>query len=77
MRLPTLEQFIAWDSALGLRRTAVLGLTLWMTWRSFLWAGVYANAHSTTEGALVLAAVLGPIATLQTFVFRIYSDGKA
>lgn len=73
------ERFAAWDSAVGARRTIVLGITLWMTWRSFLWAAEFATL-SKFDGsgtALVIGAVLVPIAALQTFVFRIYSESKS
>jgi hypothetical protein len=71
-------QFVAWDAAIGVRRTAVLGITLWMTRRSFLWATQYAAA-TTTDGAstaLVIAAVLAPISLLQGYVFKAYLESK-
>ena len=74
----TPEQFAAWDAAIGPRRTAVLAITLWMTWRSFLWATQYAGA-STADGssvALVVAAVLAPISLLQGYVFKAYLESK-
>lgn len=77
--MSTPETFAAWDSAIGARRTAVLGITLWMTWRSFLWATEYAGAHAAADGAsiaLVIAAVLAPISVLQAYVFKAYLESK-
>lgn len=72
-----------WDRLLGLRRTAVLFVTLWMTWRSFTWAAEYASALLTVEGpdkwlsaAAMVAAVLAPIAALQAAVFKSYIESK-
>jgi len=75
----TPKQFIDWDNAIGVRRTAVLAITLWMTWRSFLWATEYAKAQASMEGAsvaLVIAAVLAPISVLQAYVFKAYIESK-
>lgn len=75
----THEQFVAWDAAIGVRRTMVLGITLWMTWRSFLWATQYASGLPPSEGAnvaLVVAAVLAPISVLQAYVFKAYLESK-
>ena len=75
----TPEVFVAWDNAIGVRRTAVLGITLWMTWRPFLWATQYAGEHAAADGAqvaLVIAAVLAPISVLQAYVFKAYLESK-
>lgn len=75
----TPESFTAWDNALGARRTAVLGITLWMTWRSFLWATDFALLNAERDGAttaLVIAAVLAPISVLQGYVFKAYLESK-
>lgn len=75
----TSEQFTAWDSAIGARRTVVLGVTMWMTWRSFLWATQYAAAMPAADSAgaaLVIAAVLAPISVLQGYVFKSYLEAK-
>ncbi len=55
-----------------------LYLTLWMTWRAFLWASEYAFA-TTLDGigtAAVIAACTAPISAVQVFVFRTYSESR-
>ena len=60
-------------------RRLVLIATVWMTWRSFLWAAEYADQTvlSGTEAGLIIAAVTAPIAALQGFIFKVYADGRA
>lgn len=71
-----------WEEALGLRRTAVLAVTVWMSWRAFAWATQYAVQISLSDGvsglaaAAVIGAVTAPITYLQTAVFRAYLDSK-
>lgn len=60
-------------------RALTLYITLWMTWRAFDWAAMYAHA-SKLDGlgmAAVIAAVTAPISALQVFVFRSYMEGKS
>ena len=38
------DDFVTWEKKLALRRTAVLFVTLWMTYRAFDWATEYAAA---------------------------------
>jgi hypothetical protein len=55
-----------------------LYVTVWMTWRAFLWAGEYAFA-TTLDGigtAAVIAAVTAPISAMQVFVFKTYSESR-
>ena len=78
-----LESFVRWERELGIRRSIVLFVTLWMTWRSFAWAAQYASqvALSGTGGdALAAAAMIGavtaPVVWLQKAVFTDYIDSK-
>ena len=74
-----IDRFIQAESALGVRRTAVLGVTLWMTWRSFKWAAEFAHTvpvEAMLGGAALIAAVLAPIAYLQQAVFTAYIKSK-
>lgn len=79
-----LDRVIEWEERLAVRRSAVLFVTLWMTWRSFAWATVYAESvlrgSPNNEGALgaaaLIAAVTAPIGMLQTAVFKAYIESK-
>lgn len=74
-----IDAFIAWEEKLALRRTAVLFITLWMTWRSFTWAAEYASRVAAADGlaaAAMIAAVTAPIAYLQKVVFEAYIKAK-
>ena len=77
-------KFAIVEEKLAIRRTAVLFITVGMTWRAFTWAGEYAREvllHAGgTEGivaaAALVAAVTAPIAYLQKAVFSAYIDSK-
>lgn len=75
----TLRTILEWDHKLGIRRTVVLFVTLWMTWRSFAWACDYAYAMKGIGGleiAAIIGAVTAPIAYLQKVVFDSYIGAK-
>lgn len=79
----SLQAFVDWENKLALRRSAVLFITLWMTWRSFAWAAQYASQvalSGSNEGAVaaaaMIAAVTAPIAYLQKAVFAAYIESK-
>lgn len=79
-RRALLNTIIAWEQRLTLARRCVLALTLWMTWRSFEWAGIYAAQTAATNGmeaAAVIAAVTAPICYLQAAVFKAYIESKS
>ena len=74
-----LGRFVAWDHRLGIRRTIVLFVTLWMTWRAFGWAAEYAvfmKGVGGLEVAAIIAAVTAPISYLQKAVFDAYLKAK-
>ena len=58
-----------------------LMITLWMTWKAFVWGTEFASTWPALEGksgtelALVIAAVLAPISALQAAAFHTYSKG--
>lgn len=81
--MSAIDTFCAWERRLGLRRTAVLFVTLWMTWRAFDWAAAYASALIAVGGddkwvaaAAMIAAVTAPISALQAAVFKAYISSK-
>ena len=76
-----LDKFAALEEKLAVRRSAVLFVTLWMTWRAFTWAAAYASAMSATNesmlaAAAMIAAVTAPISMLQASVFKAYIESK-
>lgn len=74
-----INTIMEWESRLGIRRSTVLFVTLWMTWRAFEWAATYASATSLTSGleaAAIIAAVTAPVTYLQTAVFKAYISAK-
>lgn len=81
--MSALERFVALESALGLRRTIVLFVTLWLTWRSFQWATEYAyvlikaDNNTLVAAAAMIAAVTAPITYLQKVVFDAYISSKS
>lgn len=79
----SLDAFVEWERKLAIRRSAVLFMTLWMTWRSFTWAAQYASMVSLAAGndaalaaAAMIAAVTAPISVLQAAVFKAYIGSK-
>lgn len=76
----TSQDFTEWDSALGIRRSTVLFVTLWMTWRAFEWAAGFASHVAPGDGLAVsalIAAVTAPVTYLQAAVFKAYLDSKS
>jgi hypothetical protein len=76
-----IDTFTELESKLALRRSAVLFVTLWMTWRAFTWAAAYAssigaNNESMLGAAAMIAAVTAPISMLQAAVFKAYIESK-
>ena len=74
-----LNTLLSWERKLAVRRSAVLFVTLWMTYRAFDWAAQYALTTSETSGleaAAIIAAVTAPISYLQKSVFEAYISSK-
>lgn len=76
-----IDSFVQWEEKLAVRRSAVLFITLWMTWRAFTWAAAYASAATVTGDSAVavaamIAAVTAPITYLQAAVFKSYIESK-
>lgn len=74
-----LDRFVEVEQALGVRRSAVLFTTLWMTWKAFDWAAQYAyvvmvkaDNNLMLAAAGLILAVTGPISYLQKVVFEAY-----
>lgn len=68
-----------WERKLGIRRTIVLMVTLWMTYRAFDWAAHYASLDHHADAiaaAAIIAAVTAPITYLQKVVFEAYISSK-
>lgn len=59
-------------------RSAVLYVTVWMTWEAFKWAAMFATTTDKTgiDVAAIIGAVTGPISILQGFVFKVYAEGR-
>lgn len=77
----TLDAFVVWERKLALRRSVVLFVTLWMTWRAFEWATVYAAATLDSDlnglkAATTIAAVTFPVTYLQKVVLEAYIKSK-
>jgi hypothetical protein len=60
-------------------RRSVLFVTVYMSWLSFQWAMIFATetAKSGAEVGLIIAAVTGPVAALQGFILKVYSDARS
>lgn len=76
--MSTLASVVQWERKLAMRRSIVLFVTLWMTYRAFDWAAVYAGSLTTVDAsaALIVAAVTAPITYLQKVVFEAYIAAK-
>jgi hypothetical protein len=77
----SLEVITAWEEKLAIRRSAVLFITLWMTWRAFDWSARYvesvgADNDAMLAAAAMVAAVTAPITYLQAAVFKAYIESK-
>jgi hypothetical protein len=59
-------------------RAFTLYITLWMTWKAFAWAAIYAMTNNIDglQQAAVIAAVTAPVSALQVFVFKSYMEAK-
>lgn len=67
------------ERTLAVRRSTVLFVTLWMTYRAFEWAAHYATSGMETNGAeaaAIILAVTAPVTYLQKVVFEAYISSK-
>ena len=73
-----LDTVIEWERKLAIRRSIVLFVTLWMTYRAFDWAATYASGLTTVDAgaAIIIAAVTAPITYLQKVIFDAYVSAK-
>lgn len=75
-----MEKFMQWADRRHFVsvRAMTLYITMWMTWKAFAWAAIYAIAtnHDGLQQAAVIAAVTAPVSALQVFVFRSYMEAK-
>lgn len=74
----TLSHLVAVEAKLGIRRTLVLALAVWMTWRISEWGMQFAvgNERNGVEIAAIIAAVTAPITLFAGTVFKTYVEGK-
>ena len=73
-----IEQFFDFLDKRHTFHRATLIVTMWMSYRSFIWAAEYAE-HTVRAGlevAAILGAVLAPIAYVQKSVFDTYSTSR-
>lgn len=71
--------FWTWVDTRYISRRVVLGITIWITIHSYMWAAHFASTcmdKSGMEIAAIIAAVLTPISTLQGFIFKSYVGSK-
>jgi len=70
-----------WDfiDSRAIVRRLVLFITVYMSWLSFDWAIQFATEtpKSGAEVGLIIAAVTGPVAALQGFILKVYSDARS
>ena len=73
-----MTRFWDWVDQRGVVRRVVLGITVWMTWRAFQWATVFATMtdKSGVEVAAIIGAVTAPITYLQSAAFKAYLEGR-
>jgi hypothetical protein len=80
-RRPLLVRFVSWADRRHLVsvRTAVVGVTVWMTWEVTKWAFQFAFTSDLPgmERAANLAAVTAPFCALQVAVFGQYMKAKS
>jgi hypothetical protein len=77
-----LKTISEWEDKLGIRRTAVLAASMWMTWKTTLFTYEFATlvlAHKgdMVGGAAMAAAIGAPVAALTGYVFKVYIESKA
>jgi hypothetical protein len=77
--MSSLDFLLQVEKKLAIRRSVVLFITLWMTYKAFDWATLYASAvigKGGLEAAAIIAAVTAPITYLQKVVFDAYISSK-
>jgi hypothetical protein len=74
----SLDEFMRAEQALGLRRTAVLALSIWLAYDSYQWAAQFATWTDRTgiEVAAIIGAVTTPVSWIVIAVFKTYTEGK-
>jgi hypothetical protein len=73
-----LTDFWDWVDERHIVRRTVLGVTVYMSYVSFTWAAAFAES-TTKAGAevgLIIGAVTGPVAALQAFILKVYSESR-
>ena len=73
-----LTQFWDFVDTRQIVRRISLGTTIYMSYMAFQWATEFATMTEKTgaEVGLIIAAVTGPVAALQGFVLKVYSEGR-
>lgn len=74
----TMERLVKLESAIGLRRTIVLFLSIWLAYDSYQWAAQFATWTDRTgiEVAAIIGAVTAPVSWIVIAVFKTYTEGK-
>ncbi len=77
--LSALTSFWDWVDDRAVVRRVVLFITVYMSYASFMWAARFAETTDKTgaEVGLIIAAVTGPVAALQGFVLKVYSEARS
>ena len=72
------EGFESWMTKHRVRSTAMLGIGLWMSVDSYLWAKGY--AASSTRNGVEIAGIIAAVQGLATFftgwAFKVYCENK-
>ena len=65
------------DNRLIVRRINLF-VTVYMSYEAFRWAAEFATTTDKSGAGvgLIIAAVTGPVAALQGFVLKVYSEGR-
>lgn len=74
-----LARFWVWIDKRNIDLHAVLGFTLWLTWRIMHWAMDFADGHQDMDGthmAAIIAAVVGPWSLMQGAMFAFYANAR-
>jgi hypothetical protein len=73
-----LTDFWDWVDERHVVRRAVLGVTVYMSYISFTWAAHFAETTNKggAEVGLIIGAVTGPVAALQAFILKVYSESR-
>ena len=78
------ETFVKREAELGVRRTLMVIIVMWMTWESYQWAAAFAyvvvvkaDNNLMLAAAALVGAVIAPVSWLTQKVVGMYFESKA